>query len=135
MKVALIGHGAMGRLVEKLALDKGHKISYIADAADADLDESELAAKIEGADAAIDFSSASGVIRNIKESLAAGVPLVEGTTGWMADCGAMERLVRVQNGGMLFGANFSIGVNLFYRILQQAALLFSDFSEYEIFIE
>jgi len=135
MKLALIGHGAMGRLVEKLALDKGHKITYIADAADADLDESELAAKLKGADAAIDFSSVSGVIRNIKACLAAGVPLVEGTTGWMDDCGALERLVREQNGGMVFGANFSIGVNLFYRIVQQAALLFSDFSEYEIFIE
>src|SRR5690606_22173587 len=129
MKLALIGHGAMGRLVEKLALDKGHKITYIADAADADLDESELAAKLKGADAAIDFSSVSGVIRNIKACLAAGVPLVEGTTGWMDDCGALERLVREQNGGMVFGANFSIGVNLFYRLVLNTALHFGVCSD------
>jgi len=135
MKIALIGHGAMGRLVERLAKEKGHEIAYIADASDAGLSEDALAVKLRGYDAAIDFSDVSGVVRNTKACLAAGVPLVEGTTGWNDSRDEIERLVREQNGGMVFGANFSIGVNLFYRIVQKAAMLFSDFPEYEVFIE
>jgi 4-hydroxy-tetrahydrodipicolinate reductase len=135
MKLALIGHGAMGKLVERLAKEKGHKITYIADASAADLSETELAEKLAGCDAVIDFSDISGVVRNIKACLAVGVPLVEGTTGWNESRDEIEKLVREQNGGMVHGANFSIGVNLFYRIVQKAALLFCDFPEYEIFIE
>jgi 4-hydroxy-tetrahydrodipicolinate reductase len=135
MKLALIGHGAMGKLVERLAKEKGHKITYIADASAADLSETELAEKLAGCDAVIDFSDISGVVRNIKACLAVGVPLVEGTTGWNESRDEIETLVHEQNGGMVHGANFSIGVNLFYRIVQKAALLFCDFPEYEVFIE
>jgi 4-hydroxy-tetrahydrodipicolinate reductase len=135
MKLALIGHGAMGKLVERLAKEKGHKITYIADASAAGLSETELAEKLAGCDAVIDFSDISGVVRNIKACLAVGVPLVEGTTGWNESRDEIETLVHEQNGGMVHGANFSIGVNLFYRIVQKAALLFCDFPEYEVFIE
>jgi 4-hydroxy-tetrahydrodipicolinate reductase len=65
----------------------------------------------------------------------AGVPLVEGTTGWTAQRDEIEKLVRDAGGGFVFGANFSIGVNLFYRVADFAAELFAKFPEYEAFIE
>ena len=67
--------------------------------------------------------------------LLAGVPLVEGTTGWDAQRVEIERLVGEQEGAMVFGSNFSIGVNLFYRVVDFAAELFAKFPEYEVFVE
>ncbi len=84
---------------------------------------------------AIDFTVAETVRRNVEACIAAGVPLVEGTTGWNAQREEIERLVRDGGGAMVFGANFSIGVNLLYRIVDFAAELFGRFPEYEAFIE
>jgi len=135
MNVALIGHGAMGKLIERLAIEKGHEIAVVVDDADAGLSVGELAAKLTGANVAIDFTTAEAVSRNVEACVAAGVPLVEGTTGWNAQRDEIERIVRDGNGAMVFGANFSIGVNLFYRIAEHAAELIAKFPEYEAFIE
>jgi 4-hydroxy-tetrahydrodipicolinate reductase len=135
MKIALIGHGAMGKLIERLAEGKGHKIAVIIDKADADLSAAELAEKLTSVDAAIDFSAAAAVRRNVEVCVAASVPLVEGTTGWNNSLTEIERTVLDGNGAFVFGANFSIGVNVFYRIADFAAELFGKFSEYEVFIE
>jgi 4-hydroxy-tetrahydrodipicolinate reductase len=135
MKIALIGHGAMGKLIERLAVEKGHEIGYIVDDTDADLSSSELAEKLRGCDVAIDFTVADAVRRNVEACVAAGVPVVVGTTGWNDQRDQIERLVRDGNIAMIFGANFSIGVNLFYKIAGFAAELFSRFPEYETFIE
>jgi 4-hydroxy-tetrahydrodipicolinate reductase len=135
MKIALIGHGAMGRLIETLAENKNHEIAAIIHESDANLSAEELAEKLKGADAAIDFSAAEAVERNVRACLIAEVPLVEGTTGWNATKKDIKSLVAESNGAFVFGANFSIGVNLFYRIVSQAAELFSKFEDYESFIE
>jgi 4-hydroxy-tetrahydrodipicolinate reductase len=135
MKTALIGYGAMGRLIETLAKNKNHEIAVIIHEADAGSSAEELAEKLKGADAAIDFSVAVAVRRNAEACLLAEVPLVEGTTGWNADKANIENLVREKNGAFVFGANFSIGVNLFYRVVDFAAELFAKFPEYETFIE
>jgi 4-hydroxy-tetrahydrodipicolinate reductase len=135
MKIALIGHGAMGKLIERLAVEQGHEIVCICDETEAELSAEKLAAKLRGADIAIDFTTASAVRRNVEACIAAGVPLVEGTTGWNEDHDEIERIVREEMGSMVFGANFSIGVNLFYRIVDRAAELFAKFPEYETYIE
>jgi len=135
MKIALIGHGAMGKLIERLALEKGHEIGCVVDDADAGLTVAELAGKLSGCDVAIDFTVADAVRRNVEACVAAGVPLVEGTTGWNEQRDEIARLARDGSGAMVFGANFSIGVNLFYRIADFAAELFAKFPEYEAFIE
>lgn len=88
-----------------------------------------------GVDAAIDFSVAESVKRNVESCLLANVPLVEGTTGWNADKDEIKKLVEQRNGAFVFGANFSIGVNLFYKIAHYAAELFAKFEDYEAFIE
>ena len=135
MKIALIGYGAMGKLICQLAEKKGHEIAVVIDDTDAGLAAAELTEKLRGSDVAIDFTSAGAVRRNVEACVAAGVPLVEGTTGWNGQCEDIERLVLEGLGAMVFGANFSIGVNLFYRIADFAAELFAKFPEYEAFIE
>ncbi|MBV6495148.1 MAG: dihydrodipicolinate reductase [Acidobacteria bacterium ACB1] len=135
MKIALIGYGAMGKIVERLAVEKGHEIAGVIDESGSSLSAAELADKLRGADVAIDFSVAEAVGRNVEACVAAEVPLVEGTTGWQDRRTAIEQVVREGNGAIIFGANFSIGVNLFYRIADFTAELFSKFPEYEAFIE
>ena len=94
-----------------------------------------MADRIANADVAIDFSAAVAVERNVEACLTAGVPLVEGTTGWKPRQGEIERMIRAADGAFVFGANFSVGVNLFYRIVDFAAELISKFPEYEAFLE
>ncbi len=135
MKIALIGYGAMGKLIETLAENKTHEIAAVIDESDAKLSAEELAEKLKGVDAAIDFSIAYAVKRNVEACLIAKVPLVEGTTGWNAQKDEIRNLIESKNGAFVFGANFSVGVNLFYRIADFAAELFSKFEDYEVFIE
>lgn len=135
MKIALIGYGAMGKLIRTLAENKNHEVAGVIDETDANLSAEELAEKLKGVDAAIDFSAAEAVERNVRACLAANVPLVEGTTGWNAKKEAIKNLVEAANGAFVFGANFSVGVNLFYRITDFASELFAKFDDYEAFIE
>ena len=135
MKIALIGYGAMGKLIRTLAEDKGHEITVVVDDADAGLNAAELGKKLTGVNVAIDFTTAGAVKRNVEACVLAGVPMVEGTTGWNDQHDEIERLVGEGNGAMVFGANFSIGVNLYYRIAEFAAEVIAKFPEYEAFIE
>lgn len=135
MKIALIGHGAMGKLIEDLAENKNHEIATIIDGRDANLSAGDLAEKLKGVDAAIDFSVAEAVRKNVESCLIADVPLVEGTTGWNAERETIRNLVEEKNGAFVFGANFSVGVNLFYKIADFASELFAKFEDYEAFIE
>ncbi|MBA2736961.1 MAG: 4-hydroxy-tetrahydrodipicolinate reductase [Pyrinomonadaceae bacterium] len=135
MKIGLIGYGAMGRLIKTLAEEKNNEIAVIIDESDVRLSTEELAKKLKGVDAAIDFSTAEAVKRNVKICLIADVPLVEGTTGWNAEKETIKKLVKEKNGAFVFGANFSIGVNLFYKITNYASELISKFEDYEAFIE
>ncbi len=135
MKIAMIGSGAMGKLIATLVEEKEHEITAVIDERDAGAPYAEIAQKLKGADVAIDFTVAAAVRRNVEACMTAGVPLVEGTTGWNAEREAIEKLVLDTDGAFVFGANFSIGVNLFYKIVDHAAELFAKFPEYEVFIE
>lgn len=135
MRIALIGGGAMGKLIKTLADAKGHEITTMIDHGDAGMTAAEMAGKMRSAEVAIDFTAADAVRRNVEACVAAGVPLVEGTTGWSDRRAEVERLVVEGGGAMVYGANFSIGVNLFYRIAEFAAELLAKFPEYEVFIE
>jgi 4-hydroxy-tetrahydrodipicolinate reductase len=135
MKIAQIGTGNMGKIVASLAHDAGHSITTLVTSGDSELIAQELAERIGGADVVIDFSIAGAVRRNVEACLIAGVPLVEGSTGWQDELPDIERSVRERMGAIVYGANFSIGVNLFYRIVGHAAELFARFDQYETFIE
>lgn len=125
----------MGRLIERLAVEHGHEIGAIIDDSDANSFAGEVAEKLKGCDVAIDFTVGMAVPRNVEACVKARVPVVVGTTGWNEDRAAIENLVRDGDGAVIFGANFSIGVNLFYKVAEYAAELFSKFPEYEAFIE
>jgi 4-hydroxy-tetrahydrodipicolinate reductase len=94
----------------------------------------ELAEILGGHDAAVDFSVAEAVPRHAEACALAGVPLVEGTTGWHARLGDVRKAVEREGGALIYGANFSVGVNLFYRVVARAAELFKGF-DYAAFVE
>lgn len=135
MKLAIIGYGAMGQLIETLAKNKGHETVGIIDETEANLSFEELAERLKSADAAIDFSIAEAVQKNVEACCLADISLVEGTTGWNSQVDDIKQFVDENNGSFVFGANFSIGVNLFYRVVDYASALFAKFDDYETFIE
>jgi 4-hydroxy-tetrahydrodipicolinate reductase len=135
MKIALIGHGAMGQLVEAGARKADDEIGVILTSHDSELPVEQLAEKLRSHDVAIDFSIGDGVLKNVEVCARAHVALVEGTTGWKQHESIAKQLITEHSGAMVYGANFSIGVNLFYRIAQQAAALFSAVDGYAPFIE
>jgi len=135
MKIALIGTGKMGKLIARLAREQADEIYVEIGETAAELSAQELAEKLKGADAAIDFSLAQAVRKNVEACILANVPLVEGTTGWNSESENIKKIVVENNGAFVYGANFSIGVNLFYRIVNFSSELFARFEDYEAFLE
>jgi 4-hydroxy-tetrahydrodipicolinate reductase len=120
MKILLLGYGKMGKTIEKIALDKGHTIVGkidIQNRADMDL----LDAK--DVDVAIEFSSPEAAFDNIKYCLKKGWPVVSGTTGWLEHRPEIEALCKDKGGAFFYASNYSIGVNLFFRLNRQLAKL------------
>lgn len=135
MRLALLGHGAMGRTLEARARAAGHEVGLVLTSRDAARGAEEVAALLGGHDAAIDFSAAGAVLRHVAACARAGVPLVEGTTGWQREEAEARRIVTSAGGALVYGPNFSIGVNLFYRLVARAAELFQGLGAYDPFIE
>jgi len=124
----------MGQLVEAGARKAGDAIGVVLTSKD-DLPVDHLIEKLRGHDVAIDFSTGEAVLKHVEACARARVALVEGTTGWKQHEPTAKQLMTEHSGAMVYGANFSIGVNLFYRIAQQAAALFSAVEGYAPFIE
>jgi 4-hydroxy-tetrahydrodipicolinate reductase len=120
--------------VEAGARRSGDEIGLVLTSKD-DLTVEQLAEKLNGHDVAIDFSIGEVVPKNIEACARARVPLVEGTTGWKQHEPAAKQIMTDHAGAMVYGANFSIGVNLFYRIVKHAAALFAAVDGYAPFIE
>jgi|ERR1043166_6343205 4-hydroxy-tetrahydrodipicolinate reductase len=135
MKLALIGHGAMGKLVENLAHAAGDEIGTIVTSREASLSAAELASSLRGHDAAIDFSVGPAVLRNIEACALASLPIVEGATGWHDQEAIARSLIAKHDGALVYGANFSVGVNVFYRIVENAARLLAGVDQYQVFME
>ena len=135
MKIALIGNGAMGQLVTAEAKAAGDEVGAVVTSIEKDLNPNQLKEKLSNHDVAIDFSVGEAVLRNIEACARAQVPLVEGTTGWKAHEDKAKQIVTEHSGALVYGANFSIGVNLFYRIVDRAAALFASVDGYAPFIE
>ena len=124
----------MGRLVERLAIEAGHEVDVARSSTGVERPFPTLVDALKGHDAAIDFSVGAAVLSNVKACMEAGVALVEGATGWNDQQPEIRRLVEDANGSMIHGANFSVGVNLFYRISRYAGSLFAQVQEYDAFI-
>ena len=131
MKLALLGHGQMARIVESQGREAGHEIGAVITSRNV----ADAVRLLPGHTVAIDFSVPAAVIEHVTAAVAAGVPLVEGTTGWQRDQQEVRRIVERDGGALIYGANFSIGVNLFYRLVAHAAQLFRGVAGYDPFIE
>jgi 4-hydroxy-tetrahydrodipicolinate reductase len=131
MKIALIGFGVMGQLVAAEARKAGDEVGAVITSKESD----RLVESLSGHDVAIDFSVGEAVLQNVEACVRAQVPLVEGATGWRQHEPAAKQIITEHAGAMVYGANFSIGVNLFYRIAKQAASLFAAVEGYAPFIE
>jgi|SRR5215831_6340566 len=135
MKIGLIGYGAMGRLVADLATQRGHEITLKIDLEGADRSIDDLADSLRVCEVAIDFSIGEAVSKSARVCARAGVPLVVGTTGWLAELEDVRRIIAESDGAFVYGANFSIGVQIFFRIAARAAELFRHVEAYDPFIE
>jgi 4-hydroxy-tetrahydrodipicolinate reductase len=125
----------MGRLVGKLAAEQGHEISQTIDIDDAAQTIDELVSRLRDSDVAIDFSIADAVPKDCEVCARAGIPLVVGTTGWQDKIDHVKNTIAQHDGALVYGANFSIGVQIFYRIGATAADLFRGIESYEAYIE
>ena len=125
----------MGQLVAAEARKAGDEMGAVVTSKECDLSVDQLAEKLRGHDAVIDFSVGEAVVKNVEACARAKVCLVEGTTGWKQEESRAKQIVTEHSGAMVYGANFSIGVNLFYRIVRQAAALFAAVEGYAPFIE
>ncbi len=128
MKIALLGYGKMGKIIEDIALSRGHQI-VLRKTSESSFDG------LENADVAIDFSVPSAAVRNISECLHTNVPIVSGTTGWLDEYQTMVDLCQKQNGAFVYGSNFSLGVNIFFELNRHLARVMSQFDQYRVSIE
>lgn len=120
MKILLLGYGKMGKTIEKIALERGHTIVGRIDLSNRDEMD---ALKTADVDVAIEFSSPEAAFENITYCLKKGWPVVSGTTGWLEHRSEIERICKEQNGAFFYASNYSIGVNLFFRLNRQLARL------------
>ncbi|MDR1785936.1 MAG: 4-hydroxy-tetrahydrodipicolinate reductase [Spirochaetaceae bacterium] len=141
MNIAVVGYGKMGRMVLAEARRLGHNVPVTMDAFDKAAfvryspDRPETlagAVKISGAEGVIEFTDPAVVVNNIEILLPLRIPLVVGTTGWKDQEGRVAELAAKTNGVVLRSANFSLGVNLFYKVASYAAGLFADYDEYDV---
>jgi 4-hydroxy-tetrahydrodipicolinate reductase len=130
-RLALVGYGRMGRLVEQLAPGHGFEVALRLDGAANAGGAGITAESFRGIDVAIDFSTAAAVPADAERIAALGVPLVVGTTGWGSELPRVREAVERHGAGLLHGANFSIGVQVFYRLAGAAARLLSEVTAYD----
>ena len=118
----------MGKVIEKIALQRGHEIVLKKNAED-------TFEGLENAVIAIDFSIPSAAISNISECINNGIPIVSGTTGWLENYNEMVALCNEKNAAFIYGSNFSLGVNLFFELNDYLSKIMSQFKQYDVSME
>jgi 4-hydroxy-tetrahydrodipicolinate reductase len=131
MNIAIVGYGKMGRMIERLATDRGVVVTVKLDEFNNANFEGINAANFANVDVAIDFSVPSTVVGNIERIAALGVNLVVGTTGWKEHTPHVKSVVEKHGIGLVWSPNYSVGVNAFFRIVEAAAKLLANEAEYE----
>lgn len=128
MKIALLGYGKMGKVIERIALERGHEIVLRKGSQDS-FDA------LKNADVAIDFSVPSSAVENISACLEQGIPVVSGTTGWLEKYDEMVALCQSKNGSFIYGSNFSLGVNIFFELNEYLAKMMANLKDYKVSME
>jgi len=131
MKIAILGYGKMGKVIEEIAIQRGHSIALKINQTNLDFDLELL----RNCDVAIEFSSPESAIGNINKCFDANIPVVVGTTGWYAEFNAVQERCISENKGLLYATNFSVGVNIFYEINKKLATLMDANSQYDVEVE
>lgn len=130
LRIALLGYGRMGREIEALTCERGHQV-----AATFDIDSKlQPDSQTENIDVFIDFTEPRAVLDNVRAVAQLRLPMVIGTTGWSEHLPEVEAICQAAGIGILYASNFSIGMNLFFRMASQAATLFNAFEQYDVFL-
>lgn len=132
MKIALLGYGKMGKEIEKIILDRKHEIVLIVDEHNANtfaIDE------LKKADAAIEFSTPHSAVNNINKCFEAGVPVIIGTTGWLGQLDEVKKTCTDKKQGMFYTSNFSVGVNIFFKLNEYLAKVMNHYDAYHVSME
>ena len=128
MKIALVGYGKMGQIIDELATKKGHQIV-------AKLNETPTSSSLNNAEVVIEFSNPEVAFNNIKFCLENKIPVICGTTGWLSQKPEIEKIALENETAFLYGSNFSLGVNLFFELNRKLAEMMAKFPEYNVQLE
>jgi len=128
MKIALLGYGRMGKVIERIALERGHEIVL-------KKNDGDTFDGLETADVAIDFSVPDAAVGNITTCLNGNIPVVSGTTGWLEQYHNMAKLCEDKGGAFIYGSNFSLGVNIFFELNAHLAKMMSNLKQYNVSME
>ncbi len=133
MKIGLVGYGRMGKMIEAAAREEGHDIVSRIDPFSPDANHTEISPlALNDVDVVIEFSTPASVIANIEKIIKLGKPLVVGTTGWLGRLEEIRAMVDSAGGRLVYGANYSVGVNLFYKMVREAARIMNAFPFYDV---
>ena len=132
MQIALIGYGKMGKEIEKIALERRHKIVCTID-----INENEKfdSPEFKSADVAIEFTSPESAFQNYIRAFAANVPVVSGSTGWLEKMDEVKRMCEMEGKTFFYASNFSLGVNIFFALNKYLAKLMNQFPDYNVRME
>ncbi|MGN8071549.1 4-hydroxy-tetrahydrodipicolinate reductase [Mucilaginibacter sp. 22184] len=132
MKIALLGYGKMGKIIEKIAISRKHEIVLTIDH---DTMDDLTVENLQKADVVIDFTMPASVLGNIKHCFDAGIPIVVGTTGWYDQIPQIKQLCEQGNNTLLYGSNFSVGVNIFFHVNRLLAKVMNNYPYYDVQVE
>jgi 4-hydroxy-tetrahydrodipicolinate reductase len=130
IKIALIGYGKMGKIIERVAEQRGNKVVLRIDVGNA-----EDFKRLSEADVAIEFTRPEAAPDNLKRCLEAGIPVVCGTTGWLKHFEDIKTLCSEQNGAFFYASNYSIGVNIFFALNRRLAAMMNPYPMYDVKME
>jgi 4-hydroxy-tetrahydrodipicolinate reductase len=134
MKIAIVGYGKMGRVIERIAASRRHEV-VARFGVDNNRDGEGLTAEnLKGIDAAIEFSTPETAVENLRRLIELRIPAVAGATGWYARLDEIKKLAADHDSPLVFSSNFSIGMNLFFRVVREASALFSHHDQYDPFL-
>jgi|TARA_B100000780_G_scaffold65167_1_gene42767 4-hydroxy-tetrahydrodipicolinate reductase len=128
MNIAILGYGKMGKEIEQISTERGHKIIY-------KIDKDSIIQDLNGVDVAINFSTPQSAFKNISNALNNSIPVICGTTGWLDNYNEVVKLSNKTNTSFLYSSNFSLGVNLFFELNKKLASIMKNHNQYKVSIE
>ena len=133
MKIALIGYGKMGKLLHSLCLKNGHEIVSIIDENSSEYDSTINKSRLNGAEVALEFTQPKGVLERVQALANCGVNIVIGTSGWYDKIEEVEEIANSSKVGIIYSANFSIGMNLFFQVIDYLSKMMAQIPNYDLY--